>query len=623
MSDIGLSVKTERWHDVIKETDALLAADKADAKILFYRALAAYKLDDFKSSYDYAIAAFEADPSIKELAHFLAALSIMVGKTRESYFYGKVAYTCVPNADIEKNLPDGIIPDYTDTLGTITETPLIARGLAAFKEKDMEMAEHWFGQHVLFYPKDINGQHILADCHISEERILGASQSLKAAIHSNPDDASLHARLGGVLCQLGEFDAGRGCLAHSLYLDPSNTFASLQQLIAFLHDIGSTKEDYIQAAKNWAHKFSISDLSGGCPAPQDHAKLTVGWILSGSDRLRFAPALAQTLAKRNQDRFTFVGFGEGDLLDDTNSVYRKCFDDWRTVNFDDPFTLSDSLQAFGVDIIINCGGLRASELLHIFGSRIAPVQMTLGTAPLAGYKHLDYQATSSVIVPEDQKLSLPSGATFLITERGDDLDVYGLPAKTDGTFTFGSDATFADLTPKTVELWARILKRAPNAKLILRNHDFEVPSNTERLINIFGFYGLSHRIDILATATSREFLEQVDTYLLPLRNANSAMIGDVLSAGVPMVAHSQHDEIHGYAHDLIQNSRYSKQILMPDDATYVEKAISWVKSEERSDQLRMEMARDFITGPQFNAGQRIKELEQCMEDLWSKACANE
>ena len=154
-------------------------------------------------------------------------------------------------------------------------------------------------------------------------------------------------------------------------------------------------------------------------------------------------------------------------------------DHWvSTVGMSDE-ALAARIQADGIDILVDCAGHTAHNRLQVFARKPAPVQATwLGYPNTTGLSAIDYRLVDAVTDPpgadalaSERLIRLPGG--FLCYAGASDApEPAPPPCLASGAVTFGSFNNPAKLSPQTLDAWAALLTRLPNARLLLKGKPF-------------------------------------------------------------------------------------------------------------------------------------------------------
>ena len=146
------------------------------------------------------------------------------------------------------------------------------------------------------------------------------------------------------------------------------------------------------------------------------------------------------------------------------------------------------IAADGVDILVDLAGHTPGNRLLVFARKPAPVQVTrLGYPNSTGLSAIDYRLVDAVTDPEDHVMSAASekfvrlAGTFVC--YGPPTDA---PASASSSYleseiiTFGSFNNPTKYSAATTDAWAELLRRIPQARLLLKGLPFADASTRAR-----------------------------------------------------------------------------------------------------------------------------------------------
>jgi protein O-GlcNAc transferase len=144
--------------------------------------------------------------------------------------------------------------------------------------------------------------------------------------------------------------------------------------------------------------------------------------------------------------------------------------------------LAELIRRDPIDILVDRVGHMAGNRLLVFAGKPAPIQVTAWGEPTGtGLKAMDYLLGSRVLVPEadwglsaERIIDLPN---FTDSWTPNPLpDVGRLRALTNGHVTFGSFNQVVKISQPTIRCWAAILRRLPEARLVLKHPQLADPA---------------------------------------------------------------------------------------------------------------------------------------------------
>ncbi len=311
---------------------------------------------------------------------------------------------------------------------------------------------------------------------------------------------------------------------------------------------GTTGAELLAAMRDCSAVLSRTPQPPLSNTTDPHRKLVVG-LLSGS--LRSHPVGWLTVAgieTLDPDQFSIICLVQNaDPEDPIARRYRAAARDWIEVDGLSDAALTDTARKHGIDILIDLGGYGDAARMPACANRLAPVQI----------KWVGMQAHSSGLAEMDWFISdrweTPDGFDALYSEKLLRLpdgyvcysppphapDVVGLPALANGFITFGCFNNLAKITPRVIEIWAAILHRVPNARLILKTHQLSDTPTADGFRTGFTAHGIAaDRIELRGSSRHRDFMAEyghIDMVLDPFPYSGGLTTCEALWMGVPTV----------------------------------------------------------------------------------------
>jgi protein O-GlcNAc transferase len=379
------------------------------------------------------------------------------------------------------------------------------------------------------------------------ERYEEALASCDKAVALKPDEADAYHNRGNAYFGLGRVELAPESYEKGLAIAPSPSRHS--NLIYTLNFASSAT-----VARQQAERARWNRLHGPKPAPPvpphdndpDPARrLRVGYVSSHFRSQASTYAFGNVLLCHDPAVFEVVCYSDTSVEDDLTARLRECSDKWRrTVGFTDD-ELAELVRADRIDILVDCVGHMAGHRLGVFSRKPAPIQVTAWGEPTGtGLNAIDYLLADPILVPAidralfaEQVFDLPC---FLGYWAPDPLpEPTALPAIANGYVTFGSFNRPAKFQNPALRIWAAILRRLPNARLVLKGGRIANSALGARILQVFGEEGISpERITLLGYNDRADHFaayQRIDIALDPFPHGGGITTLDALWMGVPVV----------------------------------------------------------------------------------------
>jgi hypothetical protein len=620
VAQIGELVRKEEWLGVVAAYDA--APEQAQGRELrYFRALAAFAAGNLAKTVELAELSFQEFSQAKEPADLLALTYALAGEVGNASYYRKVANSLPARPHLAAARPPAL-PEFDDVFLNISDRPLFDRGFRALAANRWREAEEAFTQQIAFTSHDRDTMVGLAVSLAGQGAWGAAIGILQSLRHTKPDDPFVAGELGGMLVRYGRFLEGNSLYRTALALNPHSPVLAANALLDLIRDLSVDPGRLRTSFAAWGKTFGATGKRATAKAAARSGALTVVCFLGASGSRRLSMAFAKVLGLIDPRRYRFVGLGFGDLSSPANAVYQAVFDDWANVSDADPVTFEHIVRAQDPDIIIDLAGFEAPQLLSTFAIRMAPVQLAWQNQPfdagLPGYTGI---ISERAIEKDDTQSSLP----VMLVETGASL--VSLPDSAEAIaerpqgmpLVFGIDAALCDMHPDIVELWARILHALPDAQFLVNDKNFSDGDTAKRLLDIFGFHGVAHRIDVVSGIDVNQFFAQVDILLASAPLPAVTQICDALWAGAIPVMLSVANRIGRQAHPILEQFGLAESCIAETGDDYVAKALAWARDDAGRAQLRGRLRALFAAAPAFDAELCAKALTTVLDKAWGAA----
>ncbi len=196
-----------------------------------------------------------------------------------------------------------------------------------------------------------------------------------------------------------------------------------------------------------------------------------------------------------------------------------------------------------------------------------------------------------------------------------------LPALTAGRVTFGSFNNQAKLTPEVIRLWATILQRVPQLRLVLKYRGMSDCSVAGRLTEMFAGDGIEPgRVEFLDASQHADLLQhynRIDIGLDPFPYSGGLTTCEALWMGVPVVTcpGDTFASRHGLSH--LSNVGLTETIAHDLDE-YVELAVSLAGDLPRLANLRAGLRERMAASPLCDGKRFATDWVARLRGVWEQ-----
>lgn len=503
-----------------------------------------------------------------------------------------------------------------------------------------------------------NGQHV------------EAKASLECAIALDPSCADAYRNLGSLLIMQGDISAGIAALQQAVSLNPKDGGARTHLALALyatgrLTDAIDGLEEAIRINPNNAEARSI--LLGFHQYLPDYPKEKIfsehvafgeffeapvrkNWPrypqpVSLKKRLRvgfvsgdlyshpvgfFLEGVLRELSRR--DEIDIVVYAMNTIVDALTDRLREAADVWRSVSALSDNAFEQRVREDRLDILIDLSGHTVPNRLLVFARKPAPIQVTwLGYWETTGLRAIDYIFCDRVGVHGDEGKYFVEKPWYLphtrlcFTLPNESLVVAPPPALSKGYVTFGCFNKLVKMTDSVVAVWARVLKRMPDARLLLKSISFNDLNIRESVTARFAAEGISaDRLELEVNSPRQEYFSaynRVDIALDPFPFPGGTTSVEGIWMGVPMITLRGDRIISRQGESILHNLGLQDWIAANED-DYVELAVRKAGDLSNLAKLRSQLREKLEVSPLCDAQLFAQHLEQAFKKMWDNFCQN-
>lgn len=458
-----------------------------------------------------------------------------------------------------------------------------------------------------------------------------AAENFMAALRLRPTMVEAFNNLGETLKEQGRVEDAINVFQAALSHHPNHALIHSNLLFA-LHYTPAASPDIIHAAHvEWGERHAKPLLSASPRFSNDRSpdrRLRIGYV--SPDFCTHSCAFFSEPLLRSHDRgaVEIVCFPTSRREDATTARFKALSDRWVPLTGLDDAAAAALIVRHGIDILVDLAGHTGDNRLLVFARRPAPIQATwLGYPNTTGLPMMDFRITDGIADPmnstdrwhSERLARLPGG--FLAFQPALPVEPCPVPPSVAaGHITFGSFNNLSKVTPAVVRVWAEILRRVPNARLIIKSKPLGDPATRERYAGLFEAHGVArHRVDLLTRIdpASNHFraYDRLDIALDPFPYNGTTTTCEALWMGVPVVSVlGTHHVARVGASILVQCGL--TDLVAGDEADYVRRAVELAQDPVRLAALRAGMTARLAASSLTDYTGFARKMEAAYRAMW-------
>ncbi len=330
---------------------------------------------------------------------------------------------------------------------------------------------------------------------------------------------------------------------------------------------------------------------------------------------------------RKLDGVDIVVYSTNADVDEITDQIRTATHSWVPV-----FALSDDafeqcIREDAIDILVDLSGHTSNNRLLVFARKPAPIQVTwLGYWETTGLRSIDYILCDRNSVRDDvgyfveEPWYLPH-TRLCFTLPDESIEVAPLPALNNGYVTFACCNNLIKLNDRVVSVWSHILRRIPNARLLLKGVSLGDSNIREETAARFAAEGISaDRLELQQVTPLREYYltyHRVDIALDPFPFPGGTTSVQGIWMGVPMITLRGDRMIYRQGESVLHNIGLHDWIAKDEDE-YIELAVQKAGDLTGLAELRRELRGKLESSPLCDAKSFAQNLENAFRQMWGR-----
>lgn len=386
---------------------------------------------------------------------------------------------------------------------------------------------------------------------------------------------------------------------------PDNLVVWRNFLLAMEYSAQTNDEERFEYACKWGRWVEERYLpSQGLERPIDALVSKITRDTSKSLRVGYLSAdlcqhtvglFLRHVLKHHSDRIHAITYNCGSLEDGVTREIAQISEYKKVAGFTD-LQLAAQLKSDSLDVLIDLAGHTAGSRLHLLAADLAPLRMSwLGYFATTGLSTIDGVVLDRWHLTEqnhryfsEPTVSLECGRLCYSPVEFSP-SVARPPVITNQFVTFGSFNNTGKYSAEVFSVWAKILNRVENSRLLLKWRTFDDNNFCRVVLNKFSMLGITpDRIELRGFSTHDKMLAEyadIDIALDPFPFSGGLTSCEALWMGVPVVTWPQTRVVSR------QTLAFLSAIGMGDccaqnECDYVEKAVSFAGNKRLLSELR-------------------------------------
>jgi predicted O-linked N-acetylglucosamine transferase (SPINDLY family) len=466
-------------------------------------------------------------------------------------------------------------------------------------------------------------------------RLQEAEEVYRQSLALNPGNAEALNNLANVLKDDGRLEEALACLHRALALKPDFRTAYHNLLMIMQYDPTIPPGQLLEAHREFDRRFAAPLAALRRPhrnAPDPERRLRLGYVSGDFGRHPVGYFMMPVFPAHDRGQVELFAYSDRLGSDEITDALRAGCDHWCRIGDLDEASFAERVAADGIDILVDLSGHTPRNRLLAFALKPAPVQVTwAGYAGTTGMSAIDGLISDAEETPPgaegenvEETLRLPQGYVCYGPPAYAP-EVGPLPALEAGHLTFGCFNNLAKINGPVVALWARLLQRLPEARLVLKTLQLDEPRLRERLADRFAGQGVDPaRVSLLGRSRHPGLLatyNQIDIALDPFPYSGGLTTLESLWMGVPVVT-KRGDRFAG-RHSSSHLTTVGLPALVARDADeYLEIACGLAGDLGRLAALRRELRPRMAASPLCDGPRFVRGLESVYRRLWRRWCAS-
>jgi protein O-GlcNAc transferase len=456
----------------------------------------------------------------------------------------------------------------------------------------------------------------------------------RRAIQLDPNCLEAHLNLGSALSDQGLAAEATAVYRQALELAPTSWPLYSNRLFTLHLDPTQSRGAIFDEHVDFGRRLSASITAPRASFPhtrQPDRPLRIGYISPDFRNHPVAHFIEPVLREHDPEAVTVFCYSDVEYPDPVTARLSKLVPHFVPVAGMRHAALLDRIQADEIDVLVDLAGHTGRNRLPVFAARPSPVQVSwLGYFDTTGLESIGYRiADAHSVTPADEAffvekvVRLPRSANCYLPPPSPEPS--HAPCLQNGYVTFGCFNNPMKVGRQVVALFAEVLRRVPNSRLLFKYSAFNDPHRRARYIAWLKEESIGEeRIQFEGPSALPQFMaafEKIDVALDPFPYSGETTALHTLWMGVPLVVLGGPSLVERLASRVLSICNHSEWIAGSSE-DYVRIAAELAADMPRLSSLRRELRDELRASPLLDHVGVTRELEAAYRQMWQSWCAN-
>ena len=348
---------------------------------------------------------------------------------------------------------------------------------------------------------------------LRRQALLSNSEMLcKWGLKRYPDHVLILTAMGAVRLSQGLVEEAITFLRLAMAAGPNNYNTHSNLLMAMNYSEQCSQKDIFVESLKWEvlHRIVKSRDVFNCePIKQSDylmdKNIRVGFVSSDFRTHSVSYFFEPLLSCIDRNKFETFCYSDVEKPDVVTERLKSLAGHWVETSSLEDEAIIERIRADRIDILIDLAGHTGGNRLRVFAGHAAPIQATwLGYPNTTGLSTVDFRLTDEIADPSGAADSLNSEKLIRLKNGficyrplENAPEIVSSARYTNEHITFGSFNNISKMSPGVIAVWARILRKVRNSRLLLKCHNFADHATAERFIGYFSDFGIAgERIEV-------------------------------------------------------------------------------------------------------------------------------